>query len=208
MTDSRLRELERRWRETGSAEDEAAWLSERLRVGVLSREHLVLAAKLGHLAALRVAADVEEEDEDDWWEESGLLWDAVELLGPMLPARAACQWVEPAVRFFEGERPEDPRLRAALEATQAWLVCPCEAHQEAAQAAGEVAEALSEELPVGRYSVAAAAAAALTDATHPDTDRATNAAQSAAIDAAAVAQRPEEARWQRSIVAKLLLGLD
>lgn len=33
MSDERLRELERRWKETGAVEDEAAWLVERIRVG-------------------------------------------------------------------------------------------------------------------------------------------------------------------------------
>ena len=42
-----LRELERRWRETGAVEDEARYLAERLRTGRLSRERLALAASLG-----------------------------------------------------------------------------------------------------------------------------------------------------------------
>jgi len=33
VTDSKLRELERRWKETGSVEDEARYLLERVRVG-------------------------------------------------------------------------------------------------------------------------------------------------------------------------------
>ena len=44
MTDERLRELERCWRESGSVEDEAAWLRERVRVGELSEARLRLAA--------------------------------------------------------------------------------------------------------------------------------------------------------------------
>ena len=39
MTDERLRELERRWKETGSAEDEAAFLLEQVRAG--GRERVV-----------------------------------------------------------------------------------------------------------------------------------------------------------------------
>ena len=52
MSDERLRELERRWKETGSVEDEAAWLSERVRAGELTEERLRLAAALGQPAAV------------------------------------------------------------------------------------------------------------------------------------------------------------
>jgi len=47
MGDQRLRELDRRRRETGRAEDAAAWLSERLRAGELTRDRLELAAACG-----------------------------------------------------------------------------------------------------------------------------------------------------------------
>ena len=53
MSDQRLRELERRWRETGSVEDEAAYLRERVRVGDLTQERLELAAYCGHEGATR-----------------------------------------------------------------------------------------------------------------------------------------------------------
>ena len=53
MSDARLRELERRWRESGSTEDEAAYLRERVRVGDLTQERLELAAYCGHEGALR-----------------------------------------------------------------------------------------------------------------------------------------------------------
>jgi hypothetical protein len=51
MSDERLRQLECRWRETGSVEDEAGYLLERVRVGDLERGKLELAADLGHPAA-------------------------------------------------------------------------------------------------------------------------------------------------------------
>jgi hypothetical protein len=54
MSDEKLRQLERRWRETGSEADEAAWLRERARTGNLEPERLGLAAYLGHEPA-RVA---------------------------------------------------------------------------------------------------------------------------------------------------------
>ena len=55
MSDSKLRELERRWRETGSVDDEAAYLRERVRVGDLTQERLELAAYCGHEGARRAA---------------------------------------------------------------------------------------------------------------------------------------------------------
>jgi hypothetical protein len=51
MTDARLRALERRWRESGSLEDEVAYLLERLRTGDLLRDRVELAAYCGHAAA-------------------------------------------------------------------------------------------------------------------------------------------------------------
>lgn len=49
--DASLQALERRWRQTGAAEDEARWLLARLRAGDLPRERLVFAADLGHEGA-------------------------------------------------------------------------------------------------------------------------------------------------------------
>ncbi|MBX3467761.1 MAG: hypothetical protein KF878_12830 [Planctomycetes bacterium] len=53
MSDTKLRDLERRWRETGSPDDEAAYLLERVRVGDLTQERLELAAYCGHEGARR-----------------------------------------------------------------------------------------------------------------------------------------------------------
>lgn len=57
MSDERLRELERRWRESGAVEDEAAYLRERVRVGDLTEARLGLAAFCGHEGARRVLSD-------------------------------------------------------------------------------------------------------------------------------------------------------
>lgn len=54
VSDERLRELERCWQETGTVEDEAAFLSERIRVGSLDQRRLELAAYCGHEASSRV----------------------------------------------------------------------------------------------------------------------------------------------------------
>lgn len=51
MSDARLREAERRWRESGALADEAAWLRERVRAGALDDARLRLAAYVGHAAS-------------------------------------------------------------------------------------------------------------------------------------------------------------
>lgn len=49
--DERLRALEQRWLETKSLEDEAAWIAESIRAGVLDAKRVALAGKFGHEAA-------------------------------------------------------------------------------------------------------------------------------------------------------------
>lgn len=56
MADARVRALERRWRESGSADDEAAYLRERVLLGALPAERVAVAAALGHPAALLASA--------------------------------------------------------------------------------------------------------------------------------------------------------
>jgi hypothetical protein len=55
MSDERLREAERRWHETGAADDEGAWLRERVRAGLFPPERLSLAAYAGHPGAKAAA---------------------------------------------------------------------------------------------------------------------------------------------------------
>lgn len=61
MSDQRLRELERRYRESGSPTDQAEWLLERVRVGDLEPSRLSAAARSGHPGAVLAvpAAEVE-----------------------------------------------------------------------------------------------------------------------------------------------------
>ncbi len=54
MSDERLRELERRFRVSGSVENEAAWLRARMQAGELEQSKLELAAHLGYQAAICV----------------------------------------------------------------------------------------------------------------------------------------------------------
>lgn len=119
VSDTGLRELERRFRETGSVEDEASWLRARVQAGELEPSMLQLAALLGFKAA-EAASD--EPPEDD-------------LL--------AGDWIQSLLSFGR-----DVALRAALalstqhtsirdwwflEPLEDWLVCPCPEHLESAQ---------------------------------------------------------------------------
>lgn len=47
MSDERLRQLERKWPESGGITDEAAFLRERVRIGALTEDRLRLAAYCG-----------------------------------------------------------------------------------------------------------------------------------------------------------------
>lgn len=54
MTDQRLREIERRWKETGAVEDESAWLQAKVQAGLVSQARLRGLAALGYPAATRL----------------------------------------------------------------------------------------------------------------------------------------------------------
>ena len=68
MSDEKLRAAERRWKESGAAEDEAAFLLERVRVGDLTQERLELAAYCGHEGAALAAPGIGESDPAQWAE--------------------------------------------------------------------------------------------------------------------------------------------
>lgn len=135
MTDALLRDLERRWRESGTVDDETRYLLERVRVGHLQERGLIIAAGLGHEASKRIAPAI------------GL--GALELVqtpitgGSCAPrARAAVASAREMVRRYaevlgpdDGRRdrvmPGADRLRlcgAALDAADEWVICPCERH--------------------------------------------------------------------------------
>lgn len=58
MSDARLRQLERRWWQTGAVEDEAAYLAERVRVGDLDLEMLKIAGEIPYPAALLACRNI------------------------------------------------------------------------------------------------------------------------------------------------------
>ena len=136
MADVRLRELERRWRETGAEEDEVALLAERLRAGRLDAASARLAALLGCPRATRAVGAVAGE--------RSLPALAVHLGhgGPVTLGRAviaAARATSGAWRD-EGAPPEAPaRFERALAAAEAWVVCPCDQHEDAAVDEGRAA---------------------------------------------------------------------
>lgn len=60
MSEARLRELERRWRESSSVEDGAAYLAALVRAGHVTRERLLVASYVGHAPARRVITQSED----------------------------------------------------------------------------------------------------------------------------------------------------
>lgn len=119
MTDARLRELERRWRESGTDADEAAYLRERARAGALPPERLAAAAACGHAAAcLALGA-----------EPSALRGLLVELVARPGPGRElALRAVVAASRVASPQRLVQAR-KDELLAVERWVLCPCEQHR-------------------------------------------------------------------------------
>lgn len=152
MSDSNLRDLERRFRASGSAEDEAAWLRARVQAGQLEERKLELAAYLGYGAA-RIATGEESDgvgastDLQGWV--LGLAGWGVEACGRVTVAAAVFDWEghDYPVPMDEGMPMPMPtpirvagaraRDQAALAALEAWLLCPCREHAAAAYRASE-----------------------------------------------------------------------
>jgi hypothetical protein len=139
MSDTKLRDLERRWKETGTVDDEAAYLLERVRVGDLGRERLELAAYCGHEGASRASPHATRHP-------SG------ESLQSMSHAIASRWGAEPVARMLVclariaapvwiDTFPEDRRPLDALDAIEDHLACPCAAHAEVMERAQRQASA-------------------------------------------------------------------
>lgn len=141
MTDTKLRELERRWRETGSVEDEAAYLLERVRVGSLLTEHLELAAFVGHAgAAAALNLPVLAVPRDCIELARGLLnWGAEPLVG------AVAAFAQNGLFQTASPVSQSELLEAALAAL-AWSRCPCALHADLAACASEKAAAAAIQL--------------------------------------------------------------
>lgn len=79
MSDEQLRELDRRWRESGAVEDQAVLLLARLRAGHMTVRRLELAAGLGSAGAVRAATaqrnPLPSEPPDDLSAEGKAAWE-------------------------------------------------------------------------------------------------------------------------------------
>jgi hypothetical protein len=141
--DEERRAAERRWRETGAAEDGRRYLAtltrageevEALRVrvamtgpGALHPERLDLAAHLGHAPALAaLEREAPAQSLADW--ASGLhQW------GHPACVRAAVAAARAAVATHAPREGDADAVRA-IEAAEAWLACPCRKHYAEAEA--------------------------------------------------------------------------
>lgn len=117
MSDAKLRELERRWRETRSVEDEAAYLHEQVRAGVLSPERLELAALCGHAACLSVIQSSEPAFQgplSDWTRR-------IERFGKAPCVACAVLAASCVLGQFSRWRPSDRRPIEAVGRARLWL---------------------------------------------------------------------------------------
>ena len=144
MSDSKLRELERRWRETKSVEDEAAYLRERVRVGDLTQERLELAAYCGHEGARRAAeadrSPVPPGQLSNWIGELRERNSEV-----CLQALGLC--ASRLLVHFKRRHPHDTIQEPAIRAGFDCLRCPCESHTAEARRRARLARGSSAPAP-------------------------------------------------------------
>lgn len=133
MSDERLRQLERRWKETGSVEDEAAFLLGRVRAGDLTDERLELAAFCGHAGARRACPQVVRNPPQDpvrLFEEVEGSWGKRVAVGVAVAAAQAA-----LTSCSRSGHPEAAVPTFLVDAADAAFKCPCSTHAEAAWAA-------------------------------------------------------------------------
>ncbi|MCA8925475.1 MAG: hypothetical protein KDD82_26950 [Planctomycetes bacterium] len=152
MTDARIRELERRWAETGAPEDESALVRARVQAGVVAREALALAAYCGSGVALELGAAPADPAGPQSWGVGLLRW------GRTAPIRAVLSALGHALRTLpERERsrvvPDNvvegslyPCARRALGEVEGWVVQPGARTQQRVRRAGRDLERASTRL--------------------------------------------------------------
>ncbi|MCO5169417.1 MAG: hypothetical protein M9894_23990 [Planctomycetes bacterium] len=136
MADTTRRDLERRARQ-GDPTAAARALSARVRAGALTDERLRLAALVGDAAArlaLGPAAPAEPADADG-------LAAALQGFGVEAVVRATVAATRAVTAVADPRAGWDlARARRAMDAAEAWLACPCDAHVEAARAVGQAGD--------------------------------------------------------------------
>lgn len=121
----KLAELERRWRESKSPADEAAWLRERVKAGDLTEERLELAASCGHQGAERACGIVNASAAPRLEDMTRTL-----LRLPEAPVAAVGgRFVALGLQALGDAAPD--ALRRAVTAIEDYERCPCEGHRSA-----------------------------------------------------------------------------
>lgn len=142
MTDQKLRELERKWKETGSVEDEAAHLRERVRVGDLTQERLELAAYCGHAGATLAISEAPSGHSSDFveWFRGLDRWPGAQI-------QAAAEVVGHCVSAFRHQLPA--RVVTGHASVLKCLECPCATHAAVANTVAESLSAFANSIPEG-----------------------------------------------------------
>lgn len=137
MSDEGLQELKRRWAETGDPQAEAGYLRELVRAGELDKDRLALAAHLGHPPAAVAQGGSErppftrrlempsDRDALKAWAHGLQAW------GGETVGRAAIACARFLLPVWHRIEPDDDRPRRAIEASEAYVLCPCQEHAEA-----------------------------------------------------------------------------
>jgi len=218
MSDSELRELERRYRASGSVQAEAAWLRARVQAGELALDCLKLAALLGHEGAHGVLGEAAPEPtlilrEWDHPVEFNTLFDMVRDCadcGCEALVRLIVALSRHLLPLFERERTADFGPRAAIEISERWLVEPDKVSLTMLRDAGWAAGASSDDV-VFEDSVAhqvaelaQRAAEAAQNAHASDRERTLASAEDAALQALHSLDPEEAVQLEAAVRAELV----
>lgn len=179
MSDERLRELERRWIETGSVEDETAYLLERVRVGDIDNSRLTLAAYLGSPVAIRVAGTSRENHPTDLelWIYSLHSWEK------QVAVRVAIICAEVVIPIVAQALPSRANPQLLISVAKSWLQNQTKHTQsrayEIADDMGQLVQSLGQIPPSTRYAVKTHMHAALAISAADAVTTATQASQAA-----------------------------
>lgn len=198
MSDERLRELERRWKQSGTAEAEAEFLQGRIRAGELPRERLPLAAYCGSEGAKRALGEGAPQVPDTI--EAWLL--GLHERDQDLMLRALVVIARQVLPVWESAKPDDRRPLRAIEAAEEVLETGSKNSSLLSLIADEANDASVEtEWGPGLETFAAAcasSAAEYADSPHP------SAAETADFLHGMYDPEWDEAQFCRSLGSKLL----
>lgn len=163
MTANELGELQRRWKESDSVEDEVAYLLARVQLRDLEEKWLRLASHAGYVAAQKALSEDPAPPRSTRWTDLEPWVTAFSEWGVQAAGVAALAAVDTAwscwERHFSGAARE--AIETWLQAARAWIACPCEAHRDAASAAVStiVGRLTDKDVPAGGGYILDAAAA-------------------------------------------------